>query len=672
MFRSVLVANRGEIAVRIIRTARRLGIFAIAVYAEADRDALHVAEADEAYPIGPAPAAESYLRIDRLVAAAKASGAEAVHPGYGFLAEDAAFAEACARAGLVFVGPQPSAIRALGDKARAKALMRQAGVPVVPGYDGEHQADARLAEEAERIGFPLLVKAAAGGGGRGMHLVERAEDLADALAAARRIARSAFADDRVLLERWLARPRHIEVQLLADAHGTVLELGTRDCSIQRRYQKIVEEAPAPDLPEAMRRALATAAVAAARAVAYRNAGTVEFLVEGDTFCFLEMNTRLQVEHPVTEMISGLDLVEWQFRIAAGEALPASFPPVCAGHAVEVRLCAEDPLAEWRPATGRILRLAFPDREGVRVDSGVREGDVVTPFYDSLLAKIVAHGPDRATALRRLAAALEATVVDGVATNLDLLRRIVAHDAFARAEVSTRFLAEHGKSLLAPCRAAPDRVLVAAAAALLLDETERAERTARTSSDPHSPWLFLRGWRLHGAAVSEVTFEQEGQRRTVRAAWGDGCWRFGFEAMDGTRVEILLRAMRDAAPDLLRLEIDGVVGRARVRRLGDVFAVTLGSGATGTLTLSGPRGPRAGATAANGSVIAPIPGRVASVLVAPGETVARGQPLLVLEAMKTEIRLAAPCDGIVLRLGAEAGSLVSEGAELAFLSAGGPP
>jgi len=378
MFRSLLVANRGEIAVRVFRTARAMGLRCIAVHSEADRDSLHVAQADEAVAIGPAPASESYLRIDRIIAAAKRTGAEAIHPGYGFLAENAAFAEACAAAGIVFVGPPPAAMRAMGGKASAKALMAAAGVPIVPGYQGESEDETLLAAEAARIGFPVLIKASAGGGGRGMRVVPDAASFAEALAAARREAEAAFGDGRVLIEKYLARPRHIEVQVLADRHGTVLALSSRDCSIQRRHQKIVEEAPAPALPEAMRAALAEAAVAAARAVGYVNAGTVEFIAEDDRFHFMEMNTRLQVEHPVTEAITGLDLVAWQLRIAAGERLPEAEPPI-AGHAVEVRLCAEEPSEGWRPATGRLARLRMPSGEGIRVDSGVREGDAVTPL-----------------------------------------------------------------------------------------------------------------------------------------------------------------------------------------------------------------------------------------------------------------------------------------------------
>lgn len=671
MFRSVLVANRGEIACRIFRTARRLGLRCLAVYSEADIGSLHVELADEAYPIGPAPPAESYLRAERVIEAARRAGAEAIHPGYGFLAENADFAEACEAAGLVFVGPPAAAIRAMGSKAAAKALIGRTGVPLVPGYHGDDQTDSRLAAEAERIGYPLLIKASAAGGGRGMHIVERAEDLADAIAAARRIAKAAFGDDRLLLERYLERARHVEVQVVADAYGTVLALHTRDCSVQRRHQKIVEEAPAPALPDAVRNAIVRAAVATARAVGYRNAGTVEFIVEGESFHFLEMNTRLQVEHTVTEMITGIDLVEWQFRVAAGEKLPLSAAPAPRGHAVEVRLCAEDPAREWRPAAGRIVRLVLPAAvEGVRIDSGVREGDTVTPFYDSLLAKIIVHGEDRATALRRLAHALEGISIDGVATNLDLLRRIVSHPAFAAAELGTDFIARHEQTLLAARRSATDRALIAACAALLLDEQDRAAAFARASADPYSPWHRRDGWRLHGTATSETDLVQDGVVRRVRAEYGEGFWRLLFTAEDGSAAAVTLRAARAVERDVIRLQTDGVLSRASVRRYGDEILVTLPDGTTATFALRRPLGGVGGAPPASGAVTAPIPGRVARRLVAPGQTVARGETLLILEAMKTELRLVSPCDGVVISVSAEQGDLVAEGTELALVEAKG--
>ena len=669
VFRSLLVANRGEVACRIFRTARRMGLRCIAVYSEADAHALHVELADEAYPIGPPPASASYLRMDRLIEAARRAGAEAIHPGYGFLAENARFAEACEQAGIVFVGPPAAAIRAMGSKAAAKALMAEAGVPLVPGYHGEAQDDARLAAEAERIGYPVLIKASAGGGGRGMHIVERAEDLADALAAARRVARAAFGDDRVLLERYLRRPRHVEVQVLGDAHGTILALHTRDCSIQRRYQKLVEEAPAPALSDAVRAGLARAAVEAARAVGYRNAGTVEFIAEGEAFHFMEMNTRLQVEHPVTELVTGLDLVEWQIRIAAGEALPFDAPPPASGHAVEVRLCAEDPTLDWRPAVGRLDRFVLPARAtGVRIDTGVREGDTITPFYDSMIAKVIARGEDRAQAIRRLSAALAEISIDGVATNLDLLRRILDHPSFRAADLSTGFITAHADALFAAPRPLPDRALIAASAALLLDEQDRAERFARASSDPHSPWNRRDGWRLHGTASAETELMQDGTARRVRAEYGAGFWRLRFRAATGEPVALTLRARRGLDRDALLLDVDGVRTRATVRRYGDDIVVTLPGPEPTTSTLAVRHRVDAAAAAAAGAglVVAPIPGRIVKVMVEPGQAVARGETLVILEAMKTELRIAAPADGTVTRVSAQAGDLVAEGTELAFV------
>src|SRR5215218_11444840 len=495
MFRTLLIANRGEIACRVIRTARRLGIRCVAVFSEADAGALHVAMADEAHPIGPAPAAQSYLRADRILDAARASGTEAIHPGYGFLSENAEFAESCAAAGVAFVGPPPAAIRAMGSKAESKRIMAAADVPIVPGYHGEAQDDALLASEAARIGFPVLIKASAGGGGKGMRPVLAAGDFAQELAGARREAKAAFGDDRVLLERYLQKPRHVEVQVFADSHGHTVHLHTRDCSVQRRHQKVLEEAPAPDLSPALRARLHDAAVAAARAVGYVNAGTVEFIVEGEDAFFMEMNTRLQVEHPVTEMVTGLDLVEWQLRVAAGEPLPLRGAPPTRGHSVEVRLYAEDPAHGFRPAAGTVRRFAAPDgAERLRVETGIRSGDAITPNYDPMVAKIVAWGADRTAALRRLAAALDETEVAGLATNLDFLRRLARHPAMVAAELDTGFLGRHLADLVPAAAPAPPRVL-AAAAAVHLDRQARARNAQR----PASPWDRADGWRLRGGA-----------------------------------------------------------------------------------------------------------------------------------------------------------------------------
>jgi len=662
MFRSLLVANRGEIAVRVFRTARRMGLRCIAVHSEADAASMHVAMADAAVCIGPAPAAESYLRIDRILEAARATGAEAIHPGYGFLSENAAFAEACAGAGLVFVGPPPAAMRAMGGKASAKALMEAAGVPLVPGYHGEDQDDALLAAEAGRIGFPVLIKASAGGGGRGMRVVGSAEAFPDALAAARREAVAAFGDGRVLVERFLARPRHIEVQVLADAHGTAVALSSRDCSIQRRHQKIVEEAPAPALSEAMRSALADAAVSAAKAVGYVNAGTVEFIAEDDRFHFMEMNTRLQVEHPVTEAVTGLDLVEWQLRIAGGERLPFAASPPVSGHAVEVRLCAEEPREGWRPATGRLDRFAVPSGEGIRVDTGVRAGDQVTPHYDSMIAKIIAHGPTRAEAIARLRTALDRTMVEGVSTNLDALRAILAHQGFAEGVPTTGFIAAHAEAILAPPPPAPPDAILAAAAAVL----EAQRRSAPSRAGRHaSPWDRRDGWRLFGTA-----------RRTLRLREGGRPILLGVaHAGEGWEISLMGEAHAVAAQpgdgeDALVVRIGARRFRAGCALSAGAVAVSLPGVGRWRFAIEDALSPAAGDAAGDDRVASPIPGRVAAVLCSVGDAVSRGQVLVVVEAMKTELRIAAPVDGTVMRVDVAPGDQVEEGAEVVKLSAPG--
>ena len=660
MFRSLLVANRGEIAVRIFRTARRLGISCLAVHSEADATSLHVALADHALCIGPAPASESYLRIDRIVEAARLLGAEAIHPGYGFLAENPRLPEACAEAGVVFVGPSAAAIRAMGDKAAAKARMAAAGVPLVPGYHGEDQDDAVLAAEALRIGFPLVIKACAGGGGRGMRVVERAEAFADALAAARREAAAAFGDDRVLLERHLARPRHVEVQILADTHGTVLALSSRDCSIQRRHQKIIEEAPAPSLPDAIRSGLAEAAVAAARAVGYVNAGTVEFIVEDERFHFLEMNTRMQVEHPVTEAITGLDLVEWQLRIAAGEKLPfASSPPV-RGHAVEARLCAEDPLEGWRPATGQLLHFAVPLVEGIRVDSGVRAGDAVTPFYDPMLAKIIAHGETRAEAIARLRAALDHTIVEGVATNLDALRAILAHPGFTEGVPTTGFLAQHEGALLSPPPPAPTEAILAAAAAVL----EAQRRSAWPEGPGHrGPWDRLEGWRLFGSVRRTLRLREGSRTIPLAIAQSGHVWAITLEG-DTHCVE----AYEAEGEGDLRVRVGDRQFRTRSLVLPGSVAVSLPGAGRWRFAIVDALSPPEGDAAGDDRVASPIPGRVAAVLCSLGDVVSRGQTLVVIEAMKTELRINAPVEGRVVRIDVAPGDQVEEGAGLVQLAA----
>ncbi|MBX6742018.1 MAG: biotin/lipoyl-binding protein [Acetobacteraceae bacterium] len=658
MFRTLLIANRGEIACRVIRTARRLGIRTVALFSEADASALHVQMADLAYPIGPARAADSYLRLDRILEAARASGAEAIHPGYGFLSENAEFAEACAAAGIAFVGPPPAAIRAMGSKAESKRLMEQAGVAVVPGYHGEDQDEDRLAAEARRIGFPVLIKASAGGGGKGMRPVLHAEEFAAQLAGARREAKAAFGDDRVLLERYLQRPRHVEVQVFADSHGNTIHLHTRDCSVQRRHQKVLEEAPAPDLPPALRERLHEAAIAAARAVGYVNAGTVEFIVEGDDAFFMEMNTRLQVEHPVTEMVTGLDLVEWQLRVAAGEPLPLREAPPVHGHSVEVRLYAEDPARDFRPSTGPLRRFHLPDpAPDLRIESGVRQGDAITPFYDPMIAKLVAWGPDRPAALARLGAALAEARIAGIASNLGFLQRLVMHPAMHAAELDTGFAARHAAELQPQPVPPPLPVLAAAALEVLL-----APAPPPVASDPHSPWNRRDGWRLQGAGSQVIALADGEATYRMRLTHAGAGWRL---AMDGAgEAAVAGQRLPDGA---LHLVLDGIARRMAVLRDGDVLHVEQ-DGREWTLRLLDPYAPPGAEAAAQGRLSAPIPGRVVQVLVTQGEAVTRGQVLAVLEAMKTELRITAPADGLVAHIGCAAGDSVEEGTEIVTLAA----
>ena len=658
MFTKILVANRGEIACRVMRTARRIGVRTVAVYSEADARALHVAMADEAYPIGPAPARDSYLRIDRIIDAARRSGAQAVHPGYGFLSENADFAEACDAAGIVFIGPPIAAIRAMGSKAAAKALMEKAGVPLVPGYHGEKQDEKLLAKEAQRIGYPVLIKASAGGGGKGMRVVERAEMFAEALASAKREAAASFGDDRVLIEKYLTRPHHIEMQIFADRQGQVVHLFERDCSVQRRHQKVVEEAPAPGMSIERRGAMGNTAVAAARAVGYVGAGTVEFIVEGDAFYFMEMNTRLQVEHPVTEMITGQDLVDWQFRVAAGEPLPLRQDEIALrGHAVEARLYAEDPQRNFLPATGALRRLRQPTMSpGVRVDTGVREGDAVTIHYDPMIAKVIAWGGDRAEALRRLAAALAEYRIAGLATNRDFLVRLLRHPAFVAGDFDTGFIDRHRDALIPPPGPAPRMALAAASLALLHDQTITAQGVGKRSGDPHSPWHRRDGWRLNGDTYQDMRWRDGDVERAVRVRYGSGRYHLDIDGESGDA-----HAAAGVDGDLI-LDLDGVRLGATVSRHGPEVTVVADDG-TWRLTYIDPLAPKIAEEAAGGRLTAPMPGKVAQVLAKMGGRVKRGQALMVLEAMKMEHTIAAPADGTVEKVNYAAGDLVEEGAEL---------
>jgi len=640
VFRKILIANRGEIACRVMRTAKRMGIRTVAVYSDADRHALHVEMADEARHIGPPLAAESYLRIDAVIAAAKASGAEAIHPGYGFLAENEDFAAACQRAGLVFIGPSPEAIAAMGDKSAAKRLMEKAGVPLVPGYHGETQDAALLAKEAARIGYPVLIKPSAGGGGKGMRVVTDGKAFAAGLEGARREAKAAFGDERVLIERYLERPRHIEMQVFGDAHGNLVHLYERDCSVQRRHQKVIEEAPAPRF--AHRAEMGAAAVSAAKAIRYTGAGTVEFIAEQDgRFYFMEMNTRLQVEHPVTEMITGLDLVELQLRVATGERLPFTQEAVRArGHAIEARIYAEDPERDFLPATGRLVHLAFPAE--ARVDTGVRQGDEISPWYDPLIAKLIVHGEDRASALARLAAALRETQIVGLTTNVEFLRRVCESTAFANAELETGLIERHRAELFTPRGAVPAEVLSAAALAELAHEQAIPRRHAAGSGDAHSPWYAVDGWRLNADSHADFTFSVGEAEHRVRVAFRE----------DGRALLI------DGRP------YEAPVRKAKTVREGRRWHV-FHDGVRWTLSLKEELAEIDGDTS-TGSLAAPMPGRVIKLFVEPGARVKKGEPLLILEAMKMEHTITAPSDGTVKEIHYAPGEQVLEGAQLVRL------
>jgi len=667
MFRTLLIANRGEICCRVAATARRLGIRTVAVYSDADAGSAHVAACDRAIRIGEPPAGDSYLRIDRILAAASASAAEAIHPGYGFLSENAAFATACADAGLTFVGPPPDAIRAMGDKRQAKQLMRAASVALIPGYDGDDDSVATLRSQAARIGFPVLIKAALGGGGRGIRVVEAPADFDAALAACRREALAAFGDDRVLLERCLSRPRHIEVQVFADRHGGCLWLGERDCSAQRRHQKVVEESPAPGLAPEQRLQMGQAAVTAARAVGYVGAGTVEFLLapSGESY-FMEMNTRLQVEHPVTEMITGLDLVEWQLRVAAGEPLPLQQSQVrLHGHAIEARIYAEDPEHDFVPATGRIRHLAWPahaafavtadgadgvDPAPVRIDGSVRPGDVVTPYYDAMIAKLIVWGADRDRALARLRAALSQTILVGVANNVDFLQRLVGSAGFSDGRVDTGLIGREMTMLTDPGDPF-DPHSVAAAVAYLMAFEARAQTA--------DPWSNRRSWRLNGTAARRLTLRR-GQAQfdvtievrpqgllLASAAWQ---WPLAIDASEGTRIQLRL-GERGLAADVVR---DG-----------DALHVFAG-GRHRSFTLVDPLGSVGTPDQDEDRLCAPMPGKIIAIHVSDGERVRRGQLLLVMEAMKMEHSIVAPHDGAVEQVRYRVGDQVEEGATLVSL------
>jgi 3-methylcrotonyl-CoA carboxylase alpha subunit len=650
MFKSVLIANRGEIACRIARTARRLGLRSIAVYSDADRHALHVRVCDEAHAIGPAPAIESYLVIEKIIACAKAAGADCIHPGYGFLSENAEFAQACLDAGIAFVGPPAGAIRAMGLKDRAKAIMEKAGVPVVPGYHGEMQEPKFLKQKAYEIGYPVLIKAVAGGGGKGMRRVDRHADFDAALEGAQREANASFGDRRVLIEKYVSSPRHIELQVFADAHGNAIHLGERDCSLQRRHQKVIEESPAPGMSADLRAAMGAAAVAAAQAVGYVGAGTVEFIADGSNglkaggYWFMEMNTRLQVEHPVTEAVTGLDLVEWQLRVASGEKLPLTQQQLkFDGHAVEARLYAEDPERGFLPSTGEVIALKFPNSEGVRVDSGVEAGGEVTPFYDPMIAKLIGHGKTRVDALDRLAGALEETILIGPRSNAGFLAQLCRAPAFRKGDFDTGFI-ERNLADLGAAAQNLDRAAVARGAQELLaqEQARLIDAQEREADAPVSPWDAADAFQLSGERRLALPIAAEGETLVAEIIYG---------------------------AQGLALTVDGASPASDAVAVVNGNAVyVLRHGRQTRVTLRDATLDEAGDQDKSGLVRAPMHGKVLSILVEQGARVARGQRVAVIEAMKMEHSLVAPIDGTVAEIAVAQDAQVAEGGKVLVIVA----
>ncbi len=661
MFGKILIANRGEIAVRVATTARRLGVRTVAVYSTADAQARHVRACDEAVHVGGHAPRDSYLKWERIIEAALSTGAQAIHPGYGFLSENEEFARACAAAGLVFIGPPADAIRDMGSKSAAKTLMEKAGVPLVPGYHGHDNDPALLAREAARIGYPVLIKASAGGGGRGMRRVDRADDFVAALASCQREAKASFGDDHVLVERYVTRPRHIEIQVFCDSHGGAVSLFERDCSVQRRHQKVLEEAPAPGMSAVRRAEMGAAALAAAQAVGYVGAGTVEFIAEelddGDLrFYFMEMNTRLQVEHPVTEAITGLDLVEWQLRVACGEPLPALQAQLSIrGHAIEARICAENPDANFLPATGTLhvarwpAHVAFERSDSLpRVDTGFGEGDAISPYYDSMVAKLIVWGADRAQALARLDAALRDTHIVGLATNVAFLRRVVKSHAFATADLDTALIERERVALFD----APGLPLPLVAAGVVAHQL-----ALEASAEGADPWSRRDGWRLHGGARRRFELDAGGTHHPVTLERShDGA---AMIVVGGERMALDTRALGDGRHDVT---LAGHRHVLTVHAAGDKVAVfaEAGSAIVGEFDLLAHA---ADGAAEGGRLTAPMPGKVVSFAVQAGDKVQRGQALAVMEAMKMEHTINAPIDGVVAELMYAVGDQVAEGGEL---------
>ena len=652
-FRSLLIANRGEIAVRVIRTARAMGLRTVAVYSEADHGAMHVAMADEAVLLGPARARDSYLNIERVIEAARQTGAEAVHPGYGFLSENAGFATACLDAGLVFVGPTAEMMTAMGSKSGSKALMEKAGVPLVPGYHGEAQDEATLAKAADKIGFPLLVKASAGGGGRGMRVVRSAAELAGAIVSAKREAKAAFGDDRMLIEKYVDNPRHIEVQIIGDSHGNLLSLFERECTLQRRHQKVIEEAPSPTLDPTRREAVCAAARKAAAAVNYVGAGTIEFVSDGKEVFFIEMNTRLQVEHPVTELVTGIDLVEWQLRVAFGEALPLKQDQIrLNGHAIEARVYAENPAKNFMPFVGKIRTWRLPESSnGLRIDAGYRAGDAVSPYYDAMLAKMIAWAPTRQAAIERLNRGLEQTDVRGIVTNIPFLSALVTHPSVAANTIDTGFIERELKTLAPAPPVAGDLELAAAVAAIVGEEQKAAQ------AEPKSPWQTF-GWMPVGRRQREFTFRQGQvalQMATLRYGNGPSTLSIGERefAFAITRTD----------DDTFDLTLDGMKSRVVAVVEGHEIYLRTRNGRF-ELHWVDPFGGETEEQAGEDRIVAPLPGTVVALLAEEGATLEKGAPILTLEVMKMEQTLRAPFAGVLKAIKCKVGDIVQEGVELA--------
>ena len=659
MFNKILIANRGEIACRVIKTARRMGIRTVAVYSEADANARHVRLADEAVLLGPAAARESYLVADKIVDACKRTGAQAVHPGYGFLSENADFADALAANGITFIGPPASAIRAMGSKSEAKKLMGKAAVPLTPGYHGDDQTPALLHKEANAIGYPVLIKAAAGGGGKGMRLVEKSEDFPDALASCKREAASSFGNEHVLIEKYITQPRHIEIQVFADSQGDCVYLFERDCSVQRRHQKVLEEAPAPGMTDARRHEMGKAAVAAAKAVGYVGAGTVEFIANQDgSFYFMEMNTRLQVEHPVTEMITGQDLVEWQLRVAAGQPLPLAQEQLqIRGHALEARIYAEDANKGFLPSTGKLVRLSPPAESlNVRVDTGVEEGDEITPFYDPMIAKLIVWDEHRDAALARMRKALTDYQVAGVTTNIDFLSRLVACPAFASADLDTGLIERQKDFLFPATQAVPRDTVLVATVGELLWEQHAARQAAKACGDPYSPWHARDGWRMNLSSARTISFRDGDTLVDAQVSYQRDHWQITLNG------QTTLARGKKLDGDRFAVELDDRRLIASVVAVDDKRSVFL-QGATHTLLRDDPLHRVDAGDSHGGGLTAPMPGKVVALLAQPGQTVDKGTPLLILEAMKMEHTITAPATGTVKAFCYAAGEQVADGAAL---------